>query len=362
MMNEGWRLARTPMGGVPSMDDFEWFEAPIPSPMPGQMLTKTLYLSLDPYQWGRRRSGVEQPGETCHGRTVSQVVESRMDGFAAGDIVFNTNGWQNYGLSGQGISVFGYMHPRKIDPSLAPISTAVGILGMLGLTAYAGMNVQCRPGPGDTVVVSAASGGVGQAAAQLAKLKGATVIGIAGAQEKCEYVLNALGLDGCVSHHSPTLADDLARACPNGIDVYFESVGGKVFEAVLPLLNQNARISRCGLISQYFGADTRDDKESVWLRTGKQIFEARNAEVHNLVVREYVDEYQEPCFREMGDWVREGKLNYKEDVWSGLATAPEAFLAMLSGGNFGKTLVTVNDDPTGNADIAVKRTAGNTLG
>ena len=143
-----------------------------------------MYLSLDPYQWGRRRSGVELPGEVCHGRTVSRVVKSRISGYAEGDYLFNTNGWQQYGLSGEGVGIFGYMHPRKLDPAAAPISTAIGVLGMLGLTAYSGLMVQCQPQAGETVVVSAASGGVGQVAVQLARLAGCRVVGIAGAQHK----------------------------------------------------------------------------------------------------------------------------------------------------------------------------------
>ena len=168
-MNEQWQLARVPPEGAPTEGDFRWVQAAVPSPGAGQMLTRTIYLSMDPYQWGRRRNGLEKPGEVCHARTVSEVVESRLDGFAPGDLIFNTNGWQRYGLTGEGISVFGYMYPRKLDPAAAPISAAVGILGMLGLTAYAGMAVQCGPRPGETVVVSAASGGVGQAAGQIAR-------------------------------------------------------------------------------------------------------------------------------------------------------------------------------------------------
>ena len=166
----------------------------MPEPRAGQVLTRTIYLSLDPYQWGRRRSGAEAVGDVCHGRTVSRVIESRTDAYAPGDYLFNTNGWQLYGLTGEGIDVFGYMFPRKIDPCVAPISTAVGILGMLGLTAYSGVVVQCRPKPGETVVVSAVSGGVGQAAGQIAKLQGCRVVGIASTAAKCDFAVDELGL------------------------------------------------------------------------------------------------------------------------------------------------------------------------
>ena len=234
-MNQQWRLARIPPAGMPGDGDFEWVEGRIPQASAGQMLTRTIYLSMDPYQWGRRRRGEEAPGTVCHGRTVSQVLESNLPGYLAGDYVFNTNGWQQYGLSGDHQCIFGYMHPRKLDASLAPISTALGIMGMLGLTAYAGVYVQCQPRAGETVVISAASGGVGQVAGQIARLHGCRVVGIAGISEKCDFVVNELGFDACVSHLSETLAEDLAAACPDGIDIYFESVGGKVFAAVLPL-------------------------------------------------------------------------------------------------------------------------------
>jgi len=360
MDNQQWTLARKPPQGWPSEGDFSWNEQKATSPGPGQMLSQTVYLSLDPYQWGRRRGGLEKPGDVCHGRAVSQVLESKLDGYQAGDFVFNTNGWQRYGLSGEGISVFGYMHPRKIDPAKAPISTAVGIMGMLGLTAYAGVYVQCQPQPGETGVVSAASGGVGQAAGQIAKLKGCRVVGIAGAKHKCDYVTDELGFDACVSHLSDTLAEDLATACPDGIDIYFENVGGKVFEAVLPLLNQDARISRCGLISQYGNMDGRDTAED-WLATGKPYFDKRNVQAHGLRVRDFVADYQDKCFNEMAEWIRDGHVRYREDVSVGLEQAPEAFASMLKGGKFGKALVAVSDDPTLDAGLADKRAAGNTL-
>ena len=212
-LNAQWRLAATPKGGLPVAEDFLWVTEDLPEPAQNQMLTQTVYLSLDPYQWGRRRSGVELPGEVCHGRTVSRVVSSRIAGFAEGDYVFNTNGWQQYGLSGEGVGIFGYMHPRKLDPTAAPISTAIGVLGMLGLTAYSGLMVQCQPQAGETVVVSAASGGVGQVAVQLARLAGCHVVGIAGAQHKVAY-LEALGVDSVVSHLDPQFPAKLKAACP----------------------------------------------------------------------------------------------------------------------------------------------------
>ena len=250
-MNQQWRLARTPPAGWPTDGDFEWAEASAPEPGPGQCLTETLYLSLDPYQWGRRRSGAESPGSVCHGRTVSRVLQSRHPDYQPGDYLFNTNGWQRCGLTGDGITDFGYMHPRRLDPTLAPLSSALGVMGMLGLTAYAGMLVQCQPIAGETVVVSAASGGVGQIAGQLAKLAGARVVGIAGDPKKVAFCKARLGFDDCVSHLDPDYPEALQAACPDGVDVYFENVGGKVFEGVLPLLNAKARITLCGMIAQY---------------------------------------------------------------------------------------------------------------
>ena len=359
-MHTQWLLARTPAEGLPTAADFRRVEAPIPEPGAGQMLTRTIYLSLDPYQWGRRRSGLEVPGEVCHGRTVSQVVRSNIPAYHEGDCVFNTAGWQEYGLSGEGVSIFGYMFPRKLDPAQAPISTAVGIMGMLGLTAYSGMLVQCAPQAGETVVVSAASGGVGQIAGQLAKIAGCRVVGIAGIQAKCDFATDTLGFDACVSHKNATLPEDLRAACPDGIDAYFENVGGAVFAAVLPLLNSQARISLCGLVSQY-GATTGGDPHEAWMALGAPTFARQQVHVHRLHVREFVDEHQARFLAQMGDWIRAGQVKYKEDLWPGLAQAPTAFRAMLEGGNFGKTLVGVGDDPTLDATLQARRASSNVL-
>ena len=343
-LNAQWLLAATPKGGLPVAEDFLWVTEDLPKPAQNQMLTETVYLSLDPYQWGRRRSGVELPGEVCHGRTVSRVVKSRISGFAEGDYVFNTNGWQQYGLSGEGIGIFGYMHPRKLDPIAAPISTAIGVLGMLGLTAYSGLMVQCQPKAGETVVVSAASGGVGQVAVQLARLAGCRVVGIAGAQHKVEY-LEALGVDSVVSHLDPQFPDKLQAACPDGCDIYFENVGGKVFDAVLPLLNKKARITLCGVVSQYGNTDGQDPR-AVWQAIGQPFFERQQVTVYDLFVGNFVDQFQEVFLREMAGYLRSGEVKYKEDLRQGLASAPQAFYDMLTGDNFGKTLVATGDDPT----------------
>ncbi len=345
MMNTQWLLARRPSGASPPDDDYRMVETPIPQPGPNQMLTRTVYLSLDPYQWGRRYDGLDAVGDVCHGRTVSQVVQSNIPGYDMGDFVFNTNGWQEYGLTGEGISVYDYMFPRKLDPSVAPISTAVGVLGMLGLTAYSGLVVQCRPEAHETVVVSAASGGVGQVVGQVAKILGCRVVGIAGAPAKCAFVTETLGFDACVSHLSETLGADLKAACPDGVDVYFENVGGEVFEAVLPLLNQQARISLCGVMSQ-FGNASIETMFGDWMAHAQATFARKNIQAQRLAVGSFVRDYQDHFLSEMGAWVRDGQVKYKEDVWPGLDQAPKAFRAMMEGRNFGKTLVGVGDDPT----------------
>jgi len=359
--NQQWLLARTPPEGWPTADDFTWHTAELPVLKSGQALTRTIYLSMDPYQWGRRRSGTEQPGEVCHGRTVSEVVDSRHPEYQIGDLLFNTNGWQEYGLTGEGVSVFGYMLPRKLDPGLAPVSTAIGVLGMLGLTAWSGMWLQCQPKAGETAVISAASGGVGQIAGQIARIKGCRVVGIAGDNHKCDFVKDVLGFDACVSYKAPDFHAQLKAACPDGIDIYFENVGGAVYEAVLPLLNTQSRISLCGMISQYGNTDG-GDAAATWRQTGEPYFRRQQVEVHKLFVGNFVEQYQMAFLEQMSEWVRNGEIRYKEDLWSGLEKAPEAFSAMLAGGNFGKTLVHVGDDPTLTNAIRQQRQSENVLG
>ncbi|MGA0607335.1 NADP-dependent oxidoreductase [Phenylobacterium sp. VNQ135] len=339
-MNRFWTLADRPVPAWPQPDTFELREEPTPTPGPGQALTRTIYVSLDPYQWGYKRRGVEPKGSPCHARTISQVVESRIDGLAPGDFVFNTNGWAEYGLMGEGVPRPGYMVPRRLDPSQGRISLAVGVLGMLGLTAYAGMTLQCQPRSGETVVVSAASGGVGQIAGQLARQRGARVVGIAGARRKVAYVRDELGFDACVSHLSPTFTEDLAAACPAGVDVYFENVGGRVFDAVLPLFNPGARMTICGLIAHY--GDAGGDAGAA----ERSRAEARGVTVHNLFVGDFVESHHDAFLAEVAPLVATGEVRYREDIREGFEAIPAAFADMLRGENFGKTLVRVSDDPT----------------
>jgi len=341
MNSRYWTLAKRPPPPWPDDATFALREAPIPAPGPGQALTRTLYVSLDPYQWGRARRGDDPEGAPSHARTVSQVLESRIEGLAAGDFVFNTNGWAEYGLMGEGVPRPGYMVPRKLDPDQGKISHAVGVLGMLGLTAYAGMVLQCEPKPGDTVVVSAASGGVGQIAGQIARLKGCRVVGIAGHEEKCRYVVEALGFDACISRLSPGFPQDLKAACPDGIDVYFENVGGAVFDAVLPLFNPGARMTICGMIAHYGDTSGEDARAEERARA-----EARGVRVGNLSVGAYAAEWHDTFLAEMAPWVASGEVRYREDIREGLEIIPTAFAEMLRGENFGKTLVRVAPDPT----------------
>ncbi|MCH8240416.1 MAG: NADP-dependent oxidoreductase [Proteobacteria bacterium] len=235
--------------GAPRESDFELVETPVPEPGDGELVTRTIYLSLDPYMRGRMNAAKSyakpvEIGEVMTGRAVGQVVASKHPKFTGGDIVFGDAGWQDYALTdGKGF--------RKLDPAQAPISTSLGILGMPGLTAYTGLLNIGQPKQGETLVVAAASGAVGSAVGQIGKIKGCRVIGIAGAAEKCKYVIDELGFDDCISHRDADLVKKLARACPDGVDVYWENVGGKVFEAVLPLFNFFARVPVCGLIAQY---------------------------------------------------------------------------------------------------------------
>lgn len=361
MNNRQWKLARTPVEGWPTEGDFNLTNASIPEPGTDQFCARTIYLSMDPYQWGRRRSGTEAVGDICHGRTVSQVILSRHNQYQEGDYIFNTNGWQEYGLVGRDIDVFNYMYPRKLDPALAPLSTALGVLGMLGLTAYSGVYLQCLPQPGETVVVSAASGGVGQNAGQIAKIKGCRVVGIAGSDEKCRFVTDTLGFSSCINRQVEDFVAQLAAACPDGVDIYFENVGGEVYEAVLPLLNRDSRITLCGLISQY-GNERAGSAQEHWQSTGKAVFEKQNVKVHSLFVGNFVNEYQEQFLAEMSGWIQDCLIKYKEDIRPGLENAPSAFSAMLKGGNFGKTIVQVGEDPTTDDNIKKLRDSDNVLG
>ncbi len=267
------------------------------------------------------------------GGTVSEVIASNVSGLAKGDIVLSRAGWQTHALSdGKGLT--------KIDPKVAPISTAVGVLGMPGMTAYAGLLEIGKPQPGETVVVAAASGAVGSAVGQIAKIKGARAVGIAGGKDKCDYVKRELGFDDCLDHRDPDLAAKLKEACPKGIDVYFENVGGAVFDAVYPLLNAFARVPVCGLIAHYNDTEAKPPK---WAGSLMRNVLTKRLTIRGFIVSDFAALH--PNFlRDMSQWVREGKVKYKEFVTEGLESAPGAFIGLLKGANFGKQLVRVGPD------------------
>jgi len=330
-------LASRPVG-EPKSSDFRVEEYPVPAPGDGQSLLRTIWLSLDPYMRGRMNDAASyaapvQIGEVMEGGTVSEVIASKNPAFKKGDIVLSRAGWQTHALSdGRGLS--------KIDPRLAPISTAVGVLGMPGMTAYMGLLEIGKPQPGETVVVAAASGAVGSAVGQIAKIKGARAVGIAGGKEKCDYVKNELGFDECLDHRDPDLAARLKDACPKGIDIYFENVGGAVFDAVFPLLTNFARVPVCGLIAHYNDTEVKPPK---W--AGRFMFAilTKRLTFRGFIVSDFAARHAD-FLRDMSQWVREGKIKYKEFVTEGLDNAPSAFMGLLKGANFGKQLVRVGSD------------------
>lgn len=328
-------LLKSRPGGAPQPTDFEIVTAPLAEPADGQILRRTIYLSLDPYMRGRlAESRSYAPsvgiGQVIVGGTVSEVLESRHPGFARGDFVLGYDGWQTHVVSG-GAGL------RKLDPAQAPISTALGVLGMPGLTAYVGLLDIGRPQAGETVVVSAAAGAVGSAVGQIARIKGCRVVGVAGSAEKCEHVVKDLGFDAAVSHRSDDLVAALRAACPRGIDIYFDNVGGTVLEAVLQLINVNARIPLCGLISQYNAAGPVAGPDLRSLLVNRAL-------IKGFIISDHVD--RAPDFlRDCAGWLREGRLRYREDVVHGIENAPRAFIGLLEGRNLGKMLVKVGSDP-----------------
>jgi NADPH-dependent curcumin reductase CurA len=322
--------------GMPKPGDFDLVESPVPPPKDGEVLCRTIYLSLDPYMRGRisgARSYAQsvEPGQVIVGGTVGQVLESKHPGLATGDIVLGYDGWQSHAVSkGGGL--------RKLDSKQAPISTALGVLGMPGMTAYVGLLDIGQPKPGETVVVSAASGAVGSAVGQIAKIKGARAVGVAGSQDKCDYVVRELGFDACVNYKTADLPAALRAACPSGIDVYFENVGGDVLRAVMTLLNQNARIPLCGLISEYNATEPTPGPNLRPLLFNRAL-------VKGFIVSDHMARMGD-FLKDCSGWVREGRLKYREDIVVGLEKAPAAFIGLLQGKNFGKLLVRVGEDPT----------------
>ena len=336
LINRQIVLASRPTG-KPESANFRLDETAIPVPEDGQVLCKTIYLSLDPYMRGRMNAGKSYAppvaiDEVMGAGTVGQVIESKNSGFSAGDFVFGYGGWQEF-----------WVQPakelKKVDPQLAPISTATGVLGMPGVTAYTGLLNIGQPKKGETVVVAAASGAVGSVVGQIARIKGARAVGIAGSAEKCKYVTEVLGFDACVNHNSPDFAEALKAACPDGIDVYFENVGGKVFETVSPLFNDFARIPVCGIISAYNATELPPGPNLTPLLMRDIL--VKRLTFRGFIVWDYASQEKE-ALTELANWIKEGKLHYREDIVDGLENAPEAFIGLLEGKNFGKLVVRVS--------------------
>jgi NADPH-dependent curcumin reductase CurA len=330
-------LRRRP-AGEPREDDFELVTTTIADPGEGEMLLKTLWLSLDPYMRGRMNDAKSYAppirlGGMMVGGTVSQVLASRTPEYQAGDIVSGNHGWQEFAI---GCPTDDRL--AKVNPDLAPISTAVGVLGMPGFTAYFGLLRIGQPKAGETVVVSAAAGAVGSAVGQIAKIGGCRAVGVAGGRAKCDHVVGELGFDACVDYKAGNLEADLRAACPDGIDVYFENVGGAVLDAVVPLLNPGSRVPICGFISAY-NARSRSE-----VRNPLEILGAlESPPIHRFfLVMEWLEEYPE-AIASMAAWIREGKLVYRESIAEGLENAPRAFIGLLRGENLGKQLVKIAD-------------------
>ena len=328
-------LASRPVG-EPKPSDFRLEEFPVPQPGPGQVLLRTRWLSLDPYMRGRMSDAPSYAkpvgiDEVMEAGTVSEVAASNNERYAKGDIVLSRAGWQTHMLSdGSGL--------RKLDPTLAPISTALGVLGMPGMTAYAGLLEIGQPKAGETVVVSAASGAVGSVVGQIARIKGARAVGIAGGPDKCKYVKDELGFDDCIDHRAGDLPEKLKAACPKGIDVYFENVSGPVWDAVFPLLNTFARIPVCGLIAQYSATELTEARYRV-----PQVFRAiltKRLTIRGFIVTDFAARHGD-FQRDVSQWIKEGRIKYREDIAEGLENAPAAFMGMLKGKNFGKQLVRI---------------------
>ena len=338
-VNRRWLLASRP-DGAPVAENFRLDEAEIPVPGEGEMLLRVIYLSLDPYMRGRMSDAKSYAAPVpidgvMEGETVAEVMVSNNPDYVPGDIVLARVGWQSYGLSdGSGV--------RKVARGSVPISTALGVLGMPGLTAYAGLKNIGMPKEGETVVVAAASGPVGSAVGQIAKIRGARAVGIAGGAKKCAYLIDELGFDAAVDHRAPDFAEQLAKACPDGIDVYFENVSGKVFDAVFPLFNQFARMPVCGTIA-FYNATNFPEMETYVPALMRAVLTKR-LRIQGFIVYDFASDY--PDFaRDMASWIAEGRVKYREDIVDGIEQAPEAFVGLLKGKNFGKLVVKVGADP-----------------
>lgn len=337
-LNRQVKLASRPHG-KPVDDNFELTTTEVPTPSDSEMLLRTLYLSLDPYMRGRMSDTKSyadplEVGDVMLGATVSQVVGSNVEGFSEGDIVVAYGGWQDYSVSnGEGV--------YKLTKDMSNPSYGLGVLGMPGFTGYMGLTDIGKPQAGETLVVGAATGPVGATVGQVGKIHGLKVVGVAGGADKCKYAVEELGFDVCLDHRADDFEAQLAAACPNGIDIYYENVGGRVFDAVLPLLNAHARIPVCGLAAHYNQTELPDGKDRLSLLMST-ILRQRLTVKGFIIFEEYGDHFPQ-FLQTMGKWVTEGKVKTKEHMVDGLANAPLGFVDMLEGNNFGKTVVKVAD-------------------
>lgn len=337
--NNRWVLASRP-NGAPVVSNFRFEKNVISEPLQGEVLLKTLWLSLDPYMRGRMSDAPSyappvEVGDVMVGETVCRVVCSRHPEFQEGDMVLANTGWQQWAVA-QGETL------TRLDPSMPHPSWALGILGMPGFTAYMGLLDIGAPKAGETLVVAAATGPVGATVGQIGKIKGCRVIGIAGGPEKCRYAQHSLGFDRCLDRYACDFSLQLAGACPGGIDIYYENVGGHVFDAVLPLLNNNARVPVCGLVSGYNATRLPDGPDRLPLLMGSLLRKRIRMQgfIIGLDYGHRIKEFQQ----QMNKWVAAGKVHYREQEIIGLEQAPEAFIGLLNGKNFGKLVVKVSSD------------------
>ena len=329
-------LASRPKG-PPTPHDFRLETGPLPIPAEGQILLKTTYLSLDPYMRGRMNNAESyappvEIGGVMEGEVIAEVVQSRHPAYQGGELVRGLIGWRTH-------AAVTPERVRRVEIGNNPPTTALGVLGMPGFTAYSGMKVIGQPKPGETVVVAAASGPVGSLVGQLAKLAGARAVGIAGGPDKCAYVRDQLKFDAVIDHRVPGLSRALAAVCPDGIDVYFENVAGPIWEAALPLLNRYARVPVCGLVAYYNGEIP--ENETGIARTLIAVLR-RSLLIRGFINTEFVPDHHESFLQELSPLVASGRILYREDITEGLASAPDAFIGMLTGRNFGKSLVHVS--------------------
>ncbi len=338
-INRSVVLASRPHG-APVEANFRIEQGPIPEPAEGQVLLRTIYLSLDPYMRGRMSDAPSyappvEVGGVMVGGTVCRVVASKHHAYKVDDWVLSFSGWRDYALSdGSDLTPLG--------ETAAHPSYALGILGMPGFTAYMGLLDIGRPTAGETLVVAAATGPVGATVGQIGKIKGCHVVGVAGGEEKCRHAVEVLGFNVCLDHRAPDFAEQLAKACPAGIDIYFENVGGKVFDAVLPLLNPKARVPVCGIIAHYNDTALPNGPDRLPALMGTILRKRINVQGF-IIFDDYGHRYNE-FFKEMSSWFADGRIKYREELVVGLEEAPKAFIGLLEGRNFGKLVVCVSDE------------------